>query len=59
MDHTLANRYINGKTESNPGARATRTQARQGKARQGKARQGKARQGKARQGKAIMTEWAL
>ncbi len=54
MGHTLANRYINGKTESNPGTRAgiKTLEHRQGKARQGKARQGKARQGKARQGKA-------
>ncbi len=68
MGHTLANRYINGKTESNPGTRAgiktlqgkaRQGKARQGKARQGKARQGKARQGKARQGKARPTEWAL
>ncbi len=50
MGHTLANWYINGKTESNPGTRAC-IKTLEGKARQGKARQGKARQGKARQGR--------
>ncbi len=60
MGHTLANRYINGKTERNPRASVgLRTISKRARHRDNPGTRAGIKTLEHRQGKTIMTEWAL